>query len=92
MKSFFFLRLLFIGAVSFLTFSCNNEEKKSNSDAKEPQTVKTDSVQTSIPDTIHTKFNQIARLIAGMDSIPAILPNLKNRKAFLDLYKSKQSK
>lgn len=92
MKPFFFLRLLFIGAVSFLTFSCNNEEKKSNSDVKEPQTAKTDSVQTSIPDTIHSKFNQIARLIAGMDSVPAFLPNLKNRKAFLDLYKSKQSK
>jgi hypothetical protein len=92
MKSILLFRLLFLGAISFLTFSCNNEEKKTNSALKEPQTVKTDSAETVIPDTIHTKFNQIAKLIGGIDSVPAFLPNLKNSKAFLNLYKSKQSK
>ena len=81
-----FSSFLFAGLFAVLFVSCQNGDNKNDKDKNKDQT-KSDSTKNVSNDTIHTKYNEIGRLIAGLDSLPKF-KEIKNQKVFLDLYNS----
>jgi hypothetical protein len=80
-----FSSFLFAGILSVFIISCQNDNKAATD--KKNEVTENDSTKNVSKDTIHSKYNEIARLIAGLDSLPKF-KEVKNRKAFVALYDS----
>jgi len=80
---------LFAGFFSVIIISCQNDSKAIKD--KKDDVNDADSAKNVSKDTIHSKYNEIARLIAGLDSLPKF-KEVKNAKAFVTLCDSVNQK
>jgi hypothetical protein len=66
----------------FMLFSCENKIVKSDTENKTKLIQSSDDTISDKQDSSVKKYNEISRLIAGLDSIPTFITHIKNRQAF----------
>jgi hypothetical protein len=76
----------------FMLFSCENKIVKSDTENKTKLIQSSDDTISDKQDSSVKKYNEISRLIAGLDSIPTFITHIKNRQAFSDFYNNSKVK